>query len=915
MLDDYLNGDLQNIYSKIQKYQYIFIYLYSHWDAKSLLYKSLFSQLACEFRHKINFQAVNCFYGECRDHFKLIKYPHLLINIKDVGTYSYKGPFEYFYLKNYLTIIQKPLRIIDTFEDLFKFITKNDNVLIGNFDFNSKIENEYFMTFYKSSLHSIHSDFESPIGYGVVLNQTLLDKLQLHIDLKKRHNIMFFSSFGFKNSLLNLKNANVDNLDKWIRRSINKSIDWLYPDKYQIKSDKNRLMIFVERENIYNYEIRNEKFYSTAKYLMLKSRQSCGHIQESTNFFKQYIEYLENNFIRDTCLQNNPILANLEADRSNLTNSNFLCTFQENTNIFFVDFKLYSNYAVQLLGQNFIDKKFELPLVLLVDNKNQSVFKLSGHFSFENLNQFFQNQTYYKNTQVKRMRKTLGKHSKRLKNLLEIDSKELEDFSKFRDKDVLVFYFNNWCGFCNLVNYYLLDIAQKYFSNIDSFLILKIDVDSNDLKWEQTFYHLPTLVFIPAFWTNKKESILYNYANEFIIVILYISISFITLNDLSKASYLVPLALFFVLANLICLAYSPNRIIPGIFIVFIILILYSSFEIRKEQKFYKSLTNLFEAKSTKYETLEISTEIKRKKDLFLGPSAISLNIFFVETNLQHEYFTSKQVCAIESAAFHNPNSKIFVYSIKADFQNKNLLKSFKNIFVIKFIPEEIFSNTPLWDWWLSGKVFNSTFMIAHLSDAARLALLWKYGGFYSDLDTITIKNYDPLVNYSGAGFINGLSPSLANGVMNFRKSHPFLKLVMENFANDYNPKIWGHNGPTLLRKMMAKYCNVENVYQSLYLLNRTQFTKNINDRNDNCDIFVYPQEYFYPYNNYQLKYLFESSNLNVTAFIKAYSVHFYGKVSTKYKVDFRLNNIYEHFASSNCEITYLDLKEKNNSFI
>jgi mannosyltransferase OCH1-like enzyme len=50
--------------------------------------------------------------------------------------------------------------------------------------------------------------------------------------------------------------------------------------------------------------------------------------------------------------------------------------------------------------------------------------------------------------------------------------------------------------------------------------------------------------------------------------------------------------------------------------------------------------------------------------------------------------------------------------------------------------------------------------LAHISDAVRLALMWKYGGFYSDLDTISLKDFSPLLKYSGFGYLNENGPSL-----------------------------------------------------------------------------------------------------------------------------------------------------------
>ena len=66
------------------------------------------------------------------------------------------------------------------------------------------------------------------------------------------------------------------------------------------------------------------------------------------------------------------------------------------------------------------------------------------------------------------------------------------------------------------------------------------------------------------------------------------------------------------------------------------------------------------------------------------------NIFFLETNYTRWEFSTKQLCAIESAAKTNPNAKIFVFSIKAEFYKYkiNLTENYLNLFWVKFEPFE-----------------------------------------------------------------------------------------------------------------------------------------------------------------------------------------------------------------------------------
>ena len=73
-------------------------------------------------------------------------------------------------------------------------------------------------------------------------------------------------------------------------------------------------------------------------------------------------------------------------------------------------------------------------------------------------------------------------------------------------------------------------------------------------------------------------------------------------------------------------------------------------------------------------------------------------------------------------------------------------------------------------------------------DAARLALLYKYGGVYSDLDTITIKSFEPIMKYSGFGHITeSISSTAANGLIVFKQKHPYLYDVIKEISQNYYP--------------------------------------------------------------------------------------------------------------------------------
>ena len=64
--------------------------------------------------------------------------------------------------------------------------------------------------------------------------------------------------------------------------------------------------------------------------------------------------------------------------------------------------------------------------------------------------------------------------------------------------------------------------------------------------------------------------------------------------------------------------------------------------------------------------------------------------------------------------------------------------------------------------------------MVHIADALRMAVLWKQGGVYMDLDFIAIKNVSPLLNYPGLGIQH--NPTMPNNaVLIFPKNHELLK--------------------------------------------------------------------------------------------------------------------------------------------
>ncbi|XP_056443240.1 thioredoxin domain-containing protein 11 [Gadus chalcogrammus] len=72
------------------------------------------------------------------------------------------------------------------------------------------------------------------------------------------------------------------------------------------------------------------------------------------------------------------------------------------------------------------------------------------------------------------------------------------------DKDVLVFYYTQWCGFCTALNHVLIQLARLFQGN-GTMTIARVNVARNDLSWEFMVDHVPAILLFPRH--RKHQSV------------------------------------------------------------------------------------------------------------------------------------------------------------------------------------------------------------------------------------------------------------------------------------------------------------------------------------------------------------------------------------------------------------------------
>ena len=204
---------------------------------------------------------------------------------------------------------------------------------------------------------------------------------------------------------------------------------------------------------------------------------------------------------------------------------------------------------------------------------------------------------------------------------------------------------------------------------------------------------------------------------------------------------------------------------------------------------------------------------------------------------------------LESIFYHHPRATVTLFSNDLSPPTaaetlpvlRDLLSLGYDIRLRPYNLSEVLFGTPVAPWlarleeWRRGRFFYS-----HVTDALRIALLFRYGGVYLDADVILVRplriagmestmhrppprgaayadlrdalgvqtyNGRPATSFPDGDAPPGEHPQLNGAVLVFPARHSrFLWAAMAEFARSYNPNMWACVGPELLTRVALQLC-------------------------------------------------------------------------------------------------------------
>ncbi|KAK5643036.1 hypothetical protein RI129_009203 [Pyrocoelia pectoralis] len=252
------------------------------------------------------------------------------------------------------------------------------------------------------------------------------------------------------------------------------------------------------------------------------------------------------------------------------------------------------------------------------------------------------------------------------------------------------------------------------------------------------------------------------------------------------------------------------------------------------------------------------------------------------------FITPRQACAVESAAFNNPDFQTFLmYASPGSIKDDNtlsdrLLKILTNIVNVKVVRLN-------YAGLLNGNVYTK--------ERIQLLILYKYGGIYLDLDTVTIRSFNGLaLNFAVAESETHVNNAVIRSSIK-GSGHEFIKMCLKELKEYFRGDFWGYNGPVVVTKILKKMCEVNNIKDIMYKKKCSGFT-------------VYPPEKFYPifYENWRL--YFEDARKKEKAYVmgNSYAIHVWNKLS-KNTVSNSSGSIYRYAAGKYCPQVYSIARE------
>ncbi|NWI90500.1 TXD11 protein, partial [Pitta sordida] len=187
---------------------------------------------------------------------------------------------------------------------------------------------------------------------------------------------------------------------------------------------------------------------------------------------------------------------------SNINITGLSCRTNKTLNLYLLDSNLFWIYAERLGASRSAHLK---EFAAIVDMKEEVHYVLDQNQSLvgPTLENFIKNFSVLYSPLKRHLVDDPSVHFQEQRVITEVTTNTFHEIVFLSEKNVLLLYYAQWCGFCASLNYIFIQLARLLPP--DNFTVARIDITRNDLPWEFMTDRLPTILFFPH--QRKEQSV------------------------------------------------------------------------------------------------------------------------------------------------------------------------------------------------------------------------------------------------------------------------------------------------------------------------------------------------------------------------------------------------------------------------
>lgn len=421
---------------------------YAPWDALSLRARAPFAAAARELHREVYFAAVNCWWpeGECRKTYNPSFFPVVVAHVRDHGDVVFPlrgGVPTAKVLVRFVRRIMRPLVLATSGAELDALVERHAAVLVGAVD---GVSDGAYNAFYALATQAVARDPWDEVGFAVVTNRGAAEDVGIEHPLTLctwNETLPFEGERSFKAVL------------DWVFGHVRRVVHWVWPSGLKsntlsgLVENRSALVLFAQHHSREYFELQE----------LAREYHSCGGIGVSE----------------------------------------IGCRGNDSLRFVAMDPQEHPEFAPPGLLSSGSDTG-----AVVFASKEEAQYVLRGPIDADALKHLVRG---FDDRTLTRHLTSAGPDGCRREDVVcELNGPSFRRLVADATQDAVVLFYASWCGFCKAI-YHHFFAAAKFFQGFSGLLFARIDAAKNDLPWEFTMEHYPTVMFFPAH--RKGDSVPY----------------------------------------------------------------------------------------------------------------------------------------------------------------------------------------------------------------------------------------------------------------------------------------------------------------------------------------------------------------------------------------------------------------------